>query len=61
MEKSEASPPKLPFTPVHTENAFLEDHVHDYVLRQGQFHYYSRVTDLTKSGVWLLFEGHDTK
>lgn len=55
-ETDEEAPPQLPFEPVHTQNAFLEDLVHDYQFRPEKLLYYSRVTDLKKSGVWLLFE-----
>jgi hypothetical protein len=55
-EDKEESPPKLPIEPRHLVNAFMEDNVHDYLFRSGEFRYYSRVTDLRKGGVWLLFE-----
>ena len=49
--------PKLPFTPVHNENAFLEDYVHDWNLRQTLLgwvlNYYSRVAH---HDVWILVE-----
>lgn len=54
--KDPASPPSLPFTPAHLYNAFLEDHIHDWKIRMTGFHYYSRVADLSKEGVWLLLE-----
>lgn len=54
--RNEAEKPTLPFVPSHGYNAFLEDPIHDYVSRHGVFHYHSRIIDLTKSGVWLLFE-----
>lgn len=48
--------PELPFVPTHHENAFLEDRVHDWDVRNDQFHYYTRVT---AKGCWLLFEYRD--
>ncbi len=48
-----AKPPVLPFLPVHHHNAFLEDYVHDWNIRNGMFRYGSRVT--TKP-VWVLLE-----
>ena len=56
QEDKEGIPPKLPIEPRHLVNAFMEDNVHDYLFRQGEFRYYSRVVDLKKGGVWLLFE-----
>jgi hypothetical protein len=32
--------PEIPFEPVHFENAFLEDYVHDWDWRNGWFRYY---------------------
>lgn len=49
-------PPKLPMEPRHLVNAFMEDNVHDYLFQPTEFRYYSRVADLRKGGVWLLFE-----
>lgn len=34
----------LELGPVHNVSAFLEDAIHDYQVRDGQLHYYSRVT-----------------
>lgn len=45
--------PKLPYTPEHHRNAFLESRIHDYEIKNGNLHYYSRVSD---GGVWLLLE-----
>jgi len=55
----ENKPPSLPYTPKHLDNAFLEDYIHDWDLRdrvgseEKVFHYYSRVSD---GSVWLLLE-----
>jgi hypothetical protein len=48
--------PTLPFVPVHLKTAFLEDFVHDWIIRSGRFHYYSRVVDIRTTGIWLLLE-----
>ncbi len=61
-EETESKPPALPIIPVHMENAFLEDHVHDWNWhgklgpRPAQLDYYSRVSDRP---VWILLE-YDT-
>ena len=31
--------------PMHNQSAFLEDRIHDYVVRDGKLHYYSRVVE----------------
>ncbi len=49
----EKAPPVLPFTPKHHDNAFLEDHVHDWRMEESTLRYYSRVTE---GGCWLLLE-----
>ncbi len=46
-------PPPLGQSPSHLTGAFLEDHNHDWIIRDGHLHYYSRVT---KGGLWLLLE-----
>lgn len=46
-------PPALPFVPVHLQNAFMEDHIHDWRLSGSTLSYYSRVMD---RGVWVLLE-----
>jgi len=48
-----AKVPETPFSPVHLDNAFLEDRVHDWNWQQGWFRYYTRVVD---HGCWLLLE-----
>lgn len=50
------APPSLPFRPVHRENAWLEDRVHDWNWRAGRLTYASRVTG---GRVWLLLEYDD--
>lgn len=51
--------PELPIVPVHNQNAFLEDFVHDWNVqfdRESQrrsIRYYSRVVDRP---VWILIE-----
>ena len=47
----ENNKPELPIKPIHHRNAFLEDRVHDWDIRKGQFFYYSRVTE---GEVWVL-------
>lgn len=49
-------PPGLPIKPIHHQNAFLEDRVHDWNWDRGKFRYGSRVT---KGKVWLLLEYDD--
>jgi hypothetical protein len=55
---SEATPPELPYTPIHNENAFLEDPHHDWRIVKEGLNYYSRVSE---GGVWLLLEFKGTK
>lgn len=47
--------PSLPIVPVHLENCFIEDKVHDWQqdIDAKNIHYYSRITG---QGVWLLLE-----
>lgn len=53
----EAQKPELPLTPVHRSNAFLEDVMHDWAIRAGYLHYFSRIVDFEEEpGVWLLLE-----
>lgn len=49
-------PPALPLQPRHNVNAFIEDHVHDWVFRKGRIVYYSRAT---LGGCWVLAEYED--
>ena len=50
-------PPDLPFVPVHHQNAFLEERIHDYDIDVRDEKYYlnwgSRVSE---GGHWLLLE-----
>jgi hypothetical protein len=48
--------PGLPIVPAHMKNAYLEDHIHDWIVRGGVLYYYSRVVDLKRNGNWLLLE-----
>lgn len=51
------SKPELPMTPVHLQNAFMEDHVHDWTMvSPTTMQYYSRVA---KDSVWILCEFED--
>lgn len=45
--------PPIPERLIHLENAFLEDYIHDWNIRAGFLHYYSRTTD---GGVWVVLE-----
>jgi len=45
--------PNLPFKPVHHQNAFIEDYIHDYDIKDGFLRYYSRVSS---GGNWVLLE-----
>jgi hypothetical protein len=45
--------PTLPIRPLHNQNAFLEDQLHDWNWANGKLRYYSRVA-LDK--VWILVE-----
>jgi hypothetical protein len=56
METDEDKKPRLPIVPVHLKNAFIEDFVHDYNIRGGKLHYYSRVTDRP---LWILLESEE--
>lgn len=53
LHRDPASPPSLPFLPVHHHNAFAEDVIHDWNIWHGKFKYASRAID---GGVWLLLE-----
>ena len=52
-ENDKMNPPKLPISPVHLQNAFLEENIHDYRYRNGTLRYSSRVVD---DCVWILVE-----
>ena len=52
-ETTKSRKPKLPITPVHRENCFYEDWIHDWNFHNGQFRYYTRVMDCS---VWILVE-----
>lgn len=47
---------KLPMTPAHGNSAFLEDHIHDWVMQGNTLRYFSRVAEHT---VWILVEFDD--
>lgn len=53
IEDSKDHPPKLPITPKHNDNAFLEDYMNDWNWHDGVLHYYSRVA---RDSVWILCE-----
>lgn len=53
LEQEKDEPPALPIVPVHGENAFLEDRMHNWNIRSGQLHYYSRIAN---GPVWVLME-----
>lgn len=56
-EINESTPPTLPIVPVHRQNSFLEDYVHDWNIdHKKRFRYASRVCD---GGVWVLLEFKD--
>lgn len=53
-DTDENAPPRLPITPQHRVNAFMEDYIHDWnMTSDGRFKYFSRVTD---EPVWVLLE-----
>jgi hypothetical protein len=45
--------PTLPVTPVHFKGFFFEDRIHDWNIRNGKIHYYSRIVE---NACWLLLE-----
>jgi len=51
------TPPILPYNPMHLRNAFMEDRMHDWIIRERGseqfFDYSSRVVD---GAVWVLLE-----
>lgn len=49
----ESERPSLPIVPRHNVNAFVEDEIHDWNIRNGVFRYASRVSE---GSVWLLLE-----
>lgn len=52
-ETDKSKPPRLPFSPAHNHNAFIEDRLHDWNIVNGKFRYGSRVMD---QDVWILVE-----
>jgi hypothetical protein len=50
-----ASPPDLPFEPRHGKNAAIDNHMDDWRISGGKFHYYSHYA-LNEGGHWLLLE-----
>lgn len=52
------NPPVLPFRPSHQRNAFLEDEVHDWNMREGgaKLYYASRAA---YGGCWVLLLFHE--
>lgn len=55
IRESQGATPVLPYVPVHNQNAFLEDKIHDWNFANGKLRYYSRVVN-AHEGVWLLLE-----
>lgn len=53
LETEETKVPVLPISPVHHQNAFFEDRLHDWYIRGGVFHYCSRAVERP---VWILLE-----
>lgn len=53
FERNAEKKPDLPVIPIHNKNAFLEDHIHDWIWRNGVLRYYSR---LNEGGTWALLE-----
>lgn len=53
IQRGEETTPVLPIKPQHNVNAFLEDPMHDWVVRNGELHYASRVAG---GPVWILLE-----
>lgn len=47
------NPPSLPVVPIHNQNAFKEDRIHDWRIIGTQFRYYTRVMN---ESVWVLLE-----
>lgn len=45
--------PTLPIIPIHLINAFFEDAGHDWIWKDSQLRYFSRVTS---TSIWLLIE-----
>lgn len=52
-ECAQLIPPIMPFVPKHHHNAFLEDYMHDWDIRQGMFHYHGVARD---GNNWILLE-----
>lgn len=48
--------PELPMTPLHNQNAFLEDRNHDWIYQGGRLRYFSRVA---LDSIWVLVEYED--
>ena len=48
--------PTLPILPVHGQNAFFEDFIHDWHYARGELRYFSRICN---GGVWVLVEFDD--
>lgn len=50
-----STPPQLPLTPIHNHGFFLEDHTHDWTMRERKLRFFSRVISRDE-GCWLLLE-----
>ena len=54
-ETSKSSPPALPYTPKHGVNAAVDNHMDDWRIQGGKFHYYSHYAQ-NEGGHWILLE-----
>ena len=50
--------PSLPIHPKHNQNAFMEDHLHDWTFAKGTLSFFSRVIAI-QEGAWILIEYPD--
>jgi len=55
---NENEKPELPYKPVHHQNAFIEDMVHDWNVRNGHLRYFSRAME---GECWVLMEFKEKK
>jgi len=52
----QAKPPELPYAPVHHENAFIMDYIHDYDFFEEKGKTFIKYHGSEDGGFWLLLE-----
>jgi hypothetical protein len=57
--RTKENKPVLPYTPIHHNNAFLEDRMHDWSIWKEHIKYHGCLA--TEGSVWLLLEFEERK